>query len=120
MKRTIVLGASTKDFRYSKKAVCLLDDYGHEVIAIGNKKGKIRDIQVITEMIPENDIDTITLYLSPSRQIDYYDYILNQIVPKRIIMNPGTENNELKSLAENKGIEVVEHCTLIMLNRDIY
>jgi predicted CoA-binding protein len=120
MKKTIVLGASTKDFRYSKKAICLLDDYGHEVIAIGNKEGKIRDIKVGTEMIIEPNIDTITMYLSPTRQIEYYDYILNQIIPKRIIMNPGTENNELKTMAKEKGIEVVEHCTLIMLNRDIY
>ena len=120
MKKTIVLGASTKDFRYSKKAVCLLDDHGHEVIAIGNKKGKIRDIKVGTKMVIEANIDTITMYLSPTLQVEYYDYILNQILPKRIIMNPGTENKELKTLAEEKGIEVIEHCTLIMLNRDIF
>ena len=120
MKKTVVLGASTKDFRYSKKAVCLLDDYGHEVIAIGNKKGKIRNIRVRKDKVVEDNIDTLTMYLSPALQFEYYDYILNQITPKRIIMNPGTENPELTKLAEAKGIEVLEHCTLIMLNRGVY
>ena len=120
MKKTVVLGASTKEYRYSNKAVCLLDDYGHEVIAIGNKEGKIRGIKISKEKIVEKDIDTVTLYLSPERQQNYYDYIIEQAKPKRIIMNPGAENKELKDIAEAKGIEVVEHCTLIMLNRGIY
>jgi len=120
MKKTIVIGASTKDYRYSNKAVCLLEDYKHEVIAIGNKKGKIRDIRIITEKLMFDDVDTIALYLSPKHQKDYYDYILNDIIPNRIIMNPGTENQELKKLAEAKDILVEEQCTLVMLNMDMF
>jgi len=43
-------------------------------------------------------------------------YNLNLPNPKRIIFNPGTENNELYKLAEEKGIEVVEWCVLVMLS----
>jgi predicted CoA-binding protein len=64
--------------------------------------------------VPE-DIDTITLYLGPERQREYYDYILS-LKPKRIIFNPGTENDELAALAETNGIETVEACTLVMLS----
>ena len=120
MKKTIVIGASTKDYRYSNKAVCLLDDYRHEVIAIGNRKGKIRDVRIVTDKQKIENVDTVTLYLSPKLQEEYYDYILNDIKPNRIIMNPGTENDELKKLAESKGIEVTKQCTLIMLNIDTY
>ena len=120
MKKTIVLGASTKDYRYSNKAVCLLEDYKHEVIAIGNKEGEIRDVKIITEKLKFDDVDTVTLYLSPKNQLDYYDYILNDITPNRIIMNPGTENQELKELAEAKNILVEIQCTLVMLNMDMY
>ena len=120
MKKTIVIGASTKDYRYSNKAVCLLDDYKHEVIAIGNKNGKIRDIRIITDKEKVENVDTVTLYLSPKHQEEYYNYILNDIKPNRIIMNPGTENTILKELAEDKGIKVEEQCTLIMLNIDTY
>jgi len=120
MKKTIVIGASTKDYRYSNKAVCLLDDYKHEVIAIGNRKGNIRDIRIVTDKQKVENVDTVTLYLSPKHQEEYYNYILNDIKPNRIIMNPGTENSILKELAEDKGIKVEEQCTLIMLNIDTY
>jgi len=119
MKKTIVIGASLKSHRYSNKAVRLLTDYGHAVIAIGSKTGQIEDIEIYTEKIKVDNVDTITIYLSPKRQIDYYDYILN-LKPKRIIMNPGTENDELKVKALDAGIEVVEHCTLIMLNMELF
>jgi len=40
--------------------------------------------------------------------------------PKRIIFNPGTENQELKKLAEAQGIECLEACTLVMLSVGVY
>ena len=61
------------------------------------------------------DVDTITLYLNPSRQKELYDYILS-LKPRRIIFNPGTENPEFEEMAESKGIETVEACTLVMLS----
>ncbi|TNE56910.1 MAG: CoA-binding protein, partial [Bacteroidetes bacterium] len=61
------------------------------------------------------DVDTVTLYVGPQRQVPYYEYILS-LHPKRIIFNPGTENPELEALAEAQGIEVVEGCTLVMLS----
>jgi hypothetical protein len=119
MKKTIVIGASSKAHRYSNKAVSLLRDYGHEVIAIGNKKGTIKDVTIETEKIKVDDVDTITLYLSAQNQIEFYDYIIG-LHPKRIIMNPGTENDDLKGLAIKNNIEVIEHCTLVMLNLNHY
>jgi len=41
-----------------------------------------------------NDIHTITLYLNKKRQKEYYSYIIS-LKPKRVIFNPGTENEEL-------------------------
>lgn len=116
MKKTIVISASLKSYRYSNKAVCLLDDNDIEVIAIGSTAGKIRDIKVFTEKIDVKDIHTVSLYLSEKRQAEYYDYILG-LNPQRIIMNPGAENDDFKKRAQEKNIEVVEHCTLVMLNR---
>jgi hypothetical protein len=53
--------------------------------------------------------------MNPTNQKPYYDYILS-LNPKRIIFNPGTENYELEKMAEEKGIEPVEACTLVMLS----
>ena len=75
----------------------------------------IGNLEIVNGRPVLEDIDTITLYLGPERQREYYDYILS-LKPKRIIFNPGTENNELAALAETNGIETVEACTLVMLS----
>lgn len=114
-KKTVVLGASSKIDRYSNKAVHKLKLNGHEVIPIGFEKSTIDGIPIQTELLPIENVDTISLYLNPKRQEDYYDYILS-LNPKRIIFNPGTENPILEKLAEKRKIETIEACTLVMLS----
>ena len=64
-------------------------------------------------------IDTVTLYLNPLRQQEYYDYILS-LKPKRIIFNPGAENDELANLAKQNNIVPMEACTLVLLSTGQY
>ena len=115
LKKTLVIGASPNPYRYSNKAVSLLNKHGHSVIALGIREGTIDGIDIKKELIPINDLHTITLYVGAKRQPQYYKYILS-LNPKRIIFNPGTENDELLDLIKNRNIEAVEHCTLVMLN----
>lgn len=119
MKKTIVLGASDNPSRYSYLAVEKLNRFGHPVVAIGKKEGKVGEINVIKERPDEKEVDTVTLYLNPQNQQQYYDYILS-LHPKRIIFNPGTENEELYALAKQNGIQPVEACTLVMLSTGQY
>jgi len=114
MKRTIVLGASPNPDRYSHKAVIALDEKNHEVFPIGIREGKIKDIDIITDLPKIAYVHTITIYLKAMNQKDYYEYIINT-KPKRIIFNPGAENLELSQLALSKGIKVEDACTLVML-----
>ncbi|MBW8687951.1 CoA-binding protein [Chitinophaga rhizophila] len=118
-KLTVVLGASPNPDRYSYLAVSRLTAKGHPVVAIGKKEAKIGEIPVTKDHPPVQDVDTVTLYMNPQLQQEYYDYIL-QLQPKRIIFNPGTENDELAELASSKGIEPVEACTLVMLSTGQY
>ncbi len=113
-KKTVVLGASDNPSRYSYLAVQRLARHGHPVVAVGRKEGKVGDTNIITGKPEEKDIDTVTLYLSPLHQKDYYNYILS-LHPKRIIFNPGAENDELADLAKKNQIEPIEACTLTML-----
>ncbi len=101
-KKTLVIGASNNPERYSFLAVNRLRNAGHPVVAIGLKQVQVADIMVDTEKKPFDEVDTVTLYLNPARQKEYYDYILS-LHPKRIIFNPGTENEELESKARDKG-----------------
>jgi len=118
-KKTIVLGASPNPSRYSYLAVNRLLAHGHEVIPIGKKKGTINNLDIITEPVASADVDTITLYLNAQNQKQYYDYIVS-VHPKRIIFNPGAENDELAKLAVNNNIEPIEACTLVLLSTNQY
>lgn len=118
-KKTVVLGASMNPGRYSYLAVKKLAAYKHPVVAIGKRKGNIGDIEIKTDHVAEENVDTVTLYLNSQNQREYYDYILN-LKPARIIFNPGTENDELVQKAKEHGIEPVEACTLVMLSIGAY
>lgn len=114
-KKTLVLGASLKPERYSNIATRRLKKYAHEVVPVGLREGEIEGISILKGKPEVEGVDTVTLYLNPKRQIEYYDYILG-LKPKRIIFNPGTENMELVELAQAQGIEAEIACTLVMLS----
>ena len=118
-KKTVVLGASSNPARYSYLAVQRLRAHNHPVTAIGRRVGQVADVNITKDHLQENDVDTITLYLNPKNQVEYYDYILN-LHPKRIIFNPGTENEELMKKAKENNIKPVIACTLVMLGTGQY
>jgi len=113
----VVLGASNNSSRYSYKATSKLLKFGHTVFPVGIKKAELFELKIINSKEPLPDIHTITLYIGESRQKEWYDFILG-CKPKRIIFNPGAENDELSEIARAQGIEVIEDCTLIMLNKE--
>ena len=116
-KKTLVLGASPKPERYSNKAVQMLLQNNHPVEAVGARDASIGGVKIQTGTPQFDDIHTVTMYLGPRNQNNVYEYILN-LKPKRIIFNPGTENNEFMQMADNNGIEVEVACTLVLLSTD--
>ena len=113
-KKTLVLGASLKEDRYSFKVINKLKENSIPVVAFGLRKGKVATITIDTEMIPYENIDTVTLYLNPKRQEEYYNYIIS-LQPKRVIFNPGTENTDFVKLLQKNNIESEVACTLVLL-----
>lgn len=118
-KKTLVIGASTNKGRYSNIAINRLRSHDVPTVAIGLRGGEVAGVQIETEKVPFEDIDTVTLYLGPARQPQYYDYIIS-LHPKRVIFNPGTENPEFYRLLEKEGIEKEVACTLILLATNQY
>lgn len=118
-KKTLVLGASENPQRYSFLAVNKLIGRGHPVVAIGKKPGNVAGVDIQTAPPDLKDIDTVTLYLNADNQKPYYDYIAG-LNPKRIIFNPGTENQELVTLAEARNITCINACTLVLLGTNQY
>ncbi len=115
MKKTLILGASSNPHRYSNKAANRLKAHGHEIVQLGNKISEAAGEKIETGKPEFKAIDTVTLYVNPGIQKDYYQYLM-ELKPKRIIFNPGTENPELQELAQKNGIETIEACTLVMLS----
>ncbi|MBK1438573.1 CoA-binding protein [Parapedobacter sp. ISTM3] len=118
-KKTLILGATDNPARYAYLAAHRLVAGGHAIVNIGIKQGEVAGapIQLAGDVLP--DVHTITLYVGPQRQPQYYDYIL-KTNPKRIIFNPGTENSELEVLAKEQGIDTIRACTLVLLSTGQY
>lgn len=118
-KKTLVIGGSVKPERYSNKAIHKLLSYGHPVVSVGLREGTVDEVKIEQGKPSYDDIHTVTLYVGPQNQPGYYDYVLG-LQPKRIIFNPGTENGEFEEKAKSKGIETVNHCTLVMLDHGLF
>lgn len=119
MKQTLIIGANTNPERYAYKAAHMLNAKGHPIINIGIKKGEVAGVEIERPGEIHEQVHTITLYIRPEIQKEYYDYIL-QTAPRRVIFNPGTENLELEELLVEHGIEPVEACTLVLLSTGQY
>lgn len=114
-KKTLILGATPDSSRYAYLAANRLKAKGHSIVNVGIKKGEVAGVEIQKPEQIYTDIDTITLYVGPQNQTGLYKYILDTD-PKRIIFNPGTENEELERLASEQGIETIEACTLVLLS----
>lgn len=114
-KKTLVVGASSEPNRYSYEAVVRLKLHQNDVYAFGLRDADIMGTPIKTEWPKDELFDTVTLYLNPKRQVEFYDRIV-ALKPKRVIFNPGTENAEFEKMLLNSGVEVEEACTLVMLS----
>ena len=118
-KPTLVIGASTNPSRYSHLAIHSLRKYGHDVVALAKKMGQVFDVPIQADFPENKEIHTVTMYVGSQRQEEYYNSIID-LNPKRVIFNPGAENYELANMLEEKGIEAIEACTLVLLNTGQY
>lgn len=118
-KKTLVIGASLKENRYSNIAIHRLTSNAIETLAIGLRKGEVEGVSIETDHKDFKDVHTVTLYLNPQRQEDYYEYIIG-LHPQRVIFNPGTENPKFYEKLKKAGIEVEVACTLVLLSTNQY
>ena len=67
-KKTLVLGASENEERYSNRCMKKLKLFGHEVVALGLRAGEVDGIKIETEKIPFENVDTVTIYMGEKNQ----------------------------------------------------
>ncbi|EQC49931.1 CoA-binding domain protein [Bacteriovorax sp. BSW11_IV] len=116
--KVVILGASDKSDRYSYKAMKMLEENGHEVILVHPTLESVEGKKVLHSLSDVKDsVDTLTMYVNPKIS----STMKNEIValrPKRVILNPGTENSELESVLKKAGISCEHACTLVLLTTD--
>ena len=117
--KTLIIGASNKPERYAYKAAEKLLAHGYAIELLGLRTATVFNQTIETEHKPFTDIDTVTLYVGPQNQPDYYDYIIS-LKPRRVIFNPGTENPEFEALLSENKIEPQRACTLVLLGTQQY
>jgi uncharacterized protein len=114
--KVVVIGASNKPERYSYKAIAALKEARHDVWPVHPLLKEILGCPVVSSVtqVP-GPIDTVTLYVNSAVSSRMLDEIL-AAKPRRIIFNPGAENDFLKKAAEERGIQTEYSCTLVMLS----
>ena len=118
-KKTLVLGASLNSNRYSNYAIQRLVASSFEIVAFGLKKGEVSGVEINNELVSYDDVHTVTLYLNPIHQKDYFDYVVS-LNPKRVIFNPGTENPDFYDVLNENNIAFESACTLVLLSTNQY
>lgn len=116
MKKTVIIGATPNPSRYAYLAAEMLQEYNQDFVPVGIKRGNVfgKEILDLRSHPDIENVDTITLYINPQHQKEWYDYFF-KLKPKRVIFNPGTENPELEKALEEKNIQALEACTLVLL-----
>ncbi len=120
-KKTVIIGATANTRRYAYKAAERLTEANIEFVPVGIKKGSVFGISIlpIQEKPTITNVHTVTMYIGPQNQPEWYNYILS-LKPTRILFNPGTENEAFQQMAIQQNVEVVEGCTLVMLGVGTY
>ncbi len=116
---TLIIGASDNPARYSYIAAERLLEHNHKIELLGLRAREIFNHKIEIEQKAYKNIDTVTMYVGAARQTNLYDYIIS-LAPRRVIFNPGTENDEFVDMLRKKGIETIEACTLVMLSLGQY
>ncbi len=115
--KVIILGASDRPDRYSYKAFKELTAHGHDVYLVHPSLEEIDGERIYHSLkeLPDQKYETLTLYLNPSRALLLKEDLL-KLDFGRMILNPGTESDELEAFLNDSAISFEKACTLVLLS----
>lgn len=115
-----VLGATSHRERFANRAIKLLKSKGHKVLPVNPLYDEVEGMRCCGSLKDCSEtIDTVTVYVNPEKGINYIDDIIS-VRPNRVILNPGSEDPIISKRLRDEGITVVEDCTLVMLNKNVF
>ncbi|MBT8119682.1 MAG: CoA-binding protein [Gammaproteobacteria bacterium] len=118
MKTVAIIGASDKPGRYANMAMHDLREHGYDVVLVNPFRSEIEGHRCFGSVDEyDGEIDTVTLYVNPARFHGHIEEVI-KARPRRVIMNPGTEDRQHERTLSDAGIEVQRACTLVLLSQD--
>ena len=116
----VVLGATPKTDRFAFRAMESLVHHGYNAVPVNPGFAEVLGRPCLKSISEVPDpIDTITMYVGAARSEPLVEEII-AAKPRRIIFNPGSENESLERRAAAAGITVVRGCTLVMLSNGTF
>lgn len=115
MPSVAIVGASPKPDRYSHQAVLRYRDAGWTVWPVnpaGLEVAGIASFKALGDLPGRPDI--VCMYVNPQTGVEMLDAIV-AAKPTQLWLNPGADGEPLASAARDKGLRVVEACTLVAL-----
>lgn len=93
----------------------MLLERGFDAVPVNPAFGEILGQRCYSDLgaVPQ-PIDTVTLYIGAARSKPLEEAII-AAKPRRMIINPGAENDLLEERVSAAGIDVIHDCTLVML-----
>lgn len=116
--KVAIVGASDKADRVSNQLLKRLLAKGYEVFPINPAFKTIEGVAVYPNLgaLPKG-IDVLSIYLGKERSDPLEQAMIDSGIP-RMIFSPGAENPELEKRLAEKGIEVEDACSLVLLSMD--
>ncbi len=114
--RTVaIVGASSKPERYSHQAILRYLDRHYTVWPVHPAGGTIAGCPVYADLRHLPGTPTIVcMYINPTAGLAMLDDII-ACKPQVLWLNPGADGEPLASVARERGLHVVEACTLVVL-----
>jgi uncharacterized protein len=117
MPTVAILGASADRSKFGNKAVRAFLAQGYTVYPVNPKGGEVEGLPVrhsLADIPPDVKLDRISVYLPPAVGLK----MLPQIAARgcgELWLNPGSESDELVNAAEQRGLNVIQACSIVAI-----
>lgn len=113
-----VLGASADPSKYGNISLRAHQEQGYRVYPIHPTAQEIEGLEVFSKLtdVPEASLDRITVYVPPRVLLTLLEDIA-ATPHKELYLNPGTESPKVLARAEELGLDPIQACSIIDLQK---